>query len=306
MNKPNLNANDLHLHEEGMMKKSMVLVCILALLMISSFACSKAEENKPQKPIIAVSIVPEETFVRAVCGDLWDIVVMVPPGYTPESHEPLPKDIEKFHQASLFFTIGVPVESSNLLDEAKKVPSMNVIPLHKKVAEFYSDKEFSPGQRDPHIWLSPKRVILMIQHISKVLMQQDQANAKLYQENALRYIGELASLDKEIQTILNPVENKSFIVFHPAFAYFASDYSLTMYSLEEEGKEANPNHMINMIQLAKEQGIKAIFYQEEHASQQAQVFANEINGTAVSLAPLSPDYIPNLRLMAQTIADASK
>jgi zinc transport system substrate-binding protein len=102
------------------------------------------------------------------------------------------------------------------------------------------------------------------------------------------------------------LENKAFFVFHPAFAYFASDYSMQMYSLEEEGKEANPNHMIKMIQLAKEKGAKVIFYQEEHASQEAQVFANEINGTAVSLAPLSPDFIPNLRLMAQTIANASK
>lgn len=288
------------------MKKSMVLASILALVMASSFACSKTEESKPQKPIIAVSIVPQETFVRAVCGDMWDIVVMVPPGYSPESHEPLPKDIEKFHQASLFFTIGVPIESANLLEEAKKVPSMSVIPLHKKVAEFYSEKEFSPGERDPHIWLSPKRVMLMIQHISKVMIQEDPDNASKYQENTLRYMEELARLDKEIQTLLDPLENKAFFVFHPAFAYFASDYSMQMYSLEEEGKEANPNHMIKMIQLAKEKGVKVIFYQEEHASQQAQVFANEINGTAVSLAPLSPDYIPNLRLMAQTIANASK
>jgi len=146
----------------------MVLASILALVMASSFACSKTEESKPQKPIIAVSIVPQETFVRAVCGDMWDIVVMVPPGYSPESHEPLPKDIEKFHQASLFFTIGVPIESANLLEEAKKVPSMSVIPLHKKVAEFYSEKEFSPGERDPHIWLSPKRVMLMVQNIKKI------------------------------------------------------------------------------------------------------------------------------------------
>jgi len=289
------------------MKKNVILVCMLALFISSFFACSKGgAEKMPQKPIIAVSIVPEKTFVQAVCGDLWDIVVMVPPGYSPESHEPLPKDIEKFHQASLFFTIGVPVESASLLEEAKKVPSMSVIPLHKKVAEYYSDKEFSPGNRDPHIWLSPKRVMLMVQHISKVLIQEDPDNASKYQENALRFVEELARLDKEIQALLDPLENKAFLVFHPAFAYFASDYSLTMYSLEEEGKEANPSHMINMIQLAKEKGIKVIFYQEEHASQQAQTFANEIKGTAVSLAPLSPDYHANLRLMAQSIANASK
>ena len=49
-------------------------------------------------------------------------------------------------------------------------------------------------------------------------------------------------------------------------------------------------------------GIKVIFYQEEIDSSQSQTFADEIEGVAVKLEPLSADYTDNLLNMAKTIA----
>jgi zinc transport system substrate-binding protein len=281
----------------------MLACCLLAA---SGCGSSKAASSgtasaaASEKPIIAVTIVPEQTFVKAVCGNLAEVITMVPPGNSPENYEPTPEEMKKFSKASLYFSIGVPTEKANILPN---VGNVKVISLQEKVAAVYSERKFESGERDPHIWLSPKRVKVMIKTIAQELSTMDAANKTTYEKNADAYIKQLDEVDKDISSALKNVKNKKFIVFHPAFGYLAEDYGLTMYSLEEDGKEATPQHLQEMIDLAKKEKIKVIFYQEEIDSSQSKAFAEEIGGKTIQLAPLAADYIGNLKKMAQTMAE---
>jgi zinc transport system substrate-binding protein len=276
-----------------------VMIILSGMLL---FGCSNNEQEnvKEDKPIIAVTIVPEQTFVEAVCGDLAEVVVLVPPGNSPENYEPTPMVIEKFSKASLYFSIGVSTEEANILPKATDIKT---IALQDEVALTYDDRTFESGERDPHIWLSPKRVKVMIEIISREMGKLDEANKETYEKNAKAYIEQLDELDKEIKESLDGVQNKKIIVYHPAFGYLADDYSLEMYALEEEGKESTAMHLQEMIDLAKKENIKAIFYQEEIDSSQSKSFAEEIGGKTVQLSPLAADYIDNLKKMAETISE---
>ena len=161
-----------------------------------------------------------------------------------------------------------------------------------------------PVGRDPHIWLSPKRVKVMVEAIAREMSALDPDNKESYEQNAADYLVELDEVDQEIEAALEGVESKKFIVYHPAFGYIAEDYGLTMHALEEDGKEATAQHLQEMVDLAKDENIKVIFYQEEMDSSQAQAFAEEIGGKTIQLSPLSPDYITNLKKMAATMAEA--
>ena len=280
-----------------------VVGAAVILSTICLVGCSKEvkEEAVKEKPIIAVSIVPEKTFVEAVCGDLVDIVTLVPSGSSPENYEPTAQEMEKFSNASLYFSIGVPTEEANILPN---VGDVKVISLQDEVAAVYEDRTFESGERDPHIWLSPKRVKVMVETIIREMSELDPENKNTYEKNAADYIAQLDDVDQEIKDALKDVESKKFIVYHPAFGYIADDYGLQMYSLEEEGKEATAGHLQDMIDLAKKENIKVIFYQEEIDSSQSEAFAEEIGGKTIQLAPLAADYIDNLKKMAQTMAEA--
>ena len=125
-------------------------------------------------------------------------------------------------------------------------------------------------------------------------------------KNANEYIKELKNLDSYIITALAGSKNRKFIAFHPAFGYFAEDYSLTMYALEEHGKETTAKRLAEMADLAKRENIKSIFYQAEASKKQALAFAEEIDGRAVMLEPLSPDYVANLKAMTDSLKEAIK
>ncbi len=285
------------------------IALIFALSLLPMVGCNEEsgiEKGKSQKVTIAVSIVPEKAFAEAVCGELAEVVSMIPPGASPENYEPTPKEIEKFNNASIYFAIGVAAETANILPKAREIQGMKIVQLQDQVAKVYPEREFAPGERDPHIWLSPKRAKIMVEIMEQEMSKLDVKNKEQYRKNAQKYIEELDKLDKQIKTALEGVKDKKFIVFHPAFGYLADDYNLKMYALEQEGKEATPQHLQAMIDFARKENIKTIFYQAEIDSKQSQSFAEEIGGKTIQLDPLSLDYIKSLREMSEIMAEVMK
>lgn len=281
-----------------MSKRKLTLFLSLILcsssLFISGCATSQSKKKDSSKIQIAVSIVPESTFVEAVGKDHVEVTTMIPPGSSPETYEPTPKQMTEFSKSDLFFSIGMPLEKNQL------IPNLNtktkVVSLDKAVQKQYPDLKLGE-ERDPHIWLSPKRVIVMIDTIVEELSKIDPQNTAFYQKNGDSYKDQINAVDLKIQKSLLPVKNRKIIVFHPAFGYLADDYQLEIYALEEEGKESTPEHLRQMIDLAKKEHIKVIFYQAETDSNQSKAFAEELGGKTVQLEPLAKDYIGNLEKM---------
>lgn len=287
------------------MKKIIVLIMV-ALLSIGLISCSNESVEEDFKGVrVAVSILPQERLVREVGGDLVDVVAMIPAGASPANYQPTPKEMMKLSEAELYFSIGVAAERANILP---KIEDMNeeiiLVSLEKEVANVYhplivdghehEDSEIHSenlDESDPHIWLSPKRTMLMVEIIRDSLIEFDDENSEIYKKNAGEYIEKLKDLDARLKEVFNELEKKSFIIYHPSYGYFADDYGLEMVTVEEEGKEATVDRLKNIIDFAREREIRVVFYQDEFDSSQAETIAKEIGGTAIEVSPLSYDYI---------------
>ncbi|MFW5889181.1 MAG: metal ABC transporter solute-binding protein, Zn/Mn family [Bacillota bacterium] len=196
------------------------------------------------------------------------------------------------------FAIGVPAESSNIIPELE---DLNIVFLQDLVREEYPDREFAPNSRDPHIWLSIKRVKVMVDEIANELARIDPDNSDYYLTNASLYNDSLDELDDDIENIFIGKTMRKFIVFHPSYGYFADDYNLEMYALEEDGKEATASHLQDMIDLANDYNINYVFHQAEIDSTQVIAFVEEIDGETVQLNPLGYDYLQNMLNMGELI-----
>ena len=288
-------------------KKLLFLFIVVSVIFL--FGCSANEKNNNSnteyKINVAVSIVPQETFVRAVGGDKVDVTTMIPPGKSPENFAPTPDIMEKFSEANIYFTVGVPTERASILPKAGEFnKDVKIVDMADEVSKVYGERKFESGDRDPHIWLSPKRAKVMVQIIAKELSTVDPSNEDFYESNAEKYINELDEVDAKIKNSLSSLKEKTFICYHPAFGYFADDYGLQMIALEHEGKEATIEDFQKTIDFAKKEGIKVIFYQAEIDSKQSKTLATEIGGKAEMIEPLSPEYIDNLKIMAETFKKA--
>ena len=112
--------------------------------------------------------------------------------------------------------------------------------------------------------------------------------------NDAERLKKLEQLDSDIKTSTQDMNNKSFLIYHGSYAYFAKDYDLNMIAIEIEGKKATASEMQKVIDLAIKNNIKTVFYQEEFDDIQAKTIAAEIKGQVQKVAPLSPDYINSL------------
>lgn len=282
--------------------KKLLMIIFISLIFVG------CEEKS--KLTVAVSIMPQETFVQKVSGDLVDIVVMIPPGASPANYEPSPKEMAMFNEAELYFHIDVAAEE-NILKTAE-IPLVDLADIVDEVypARYFdetvdedADHDHDHTGRDPHIWLSPKRVIVMVEAIRDELIAVDGENEHIYRENAENYIEELRLLDQELNDTFNKLEKRAFIIYHPSYGYFADDYDLEMIAIEDEGKAATIKNIEQVIEYAVNNHIKFIFYQEEFDSQQAELIAKEINGTTIKVAPLSGDYINEMRFIATQLKE---
>ncbi|RRD94558.1 hypothetical protein EII17_07175 [Clostridiales bacterium COT073_COT-073] len=156
--------------------------------------------------------------------------------------------------------------------------------------------------RDPHIWMSPKRVAVMVIAICDALVEMDAANAETYKKNAETYLNQLQQKDKKLTEVLSKVKTRDFIIMHPSMGYFADDYDLDQISIEKEGKQATAEHLKKVIDFAKDHEIKVIFYQKEFDNNQAKTIAGEIGGEVMELEPLAENYLQNLDKLAETFA----
>ena len=256
---------------------------------------------------VFVSILPQQYFVEQVGGDHVAVSVLVGPGQSPETYEPTPKQMAALSRARIYFSIGVAFEDTWMKRIQAANPALRVAPIQRGVAIVpLAGSGGEPGGSDPHVWTSPQRVKRMAANVRDALIQADPAQRGDYESNYRTFAAELDKLDGDIRTLLAPARGKAFMVFHPAWGYFAHDYGLRQIPIEAEGKEPGAKSLARVIELGKREGVKAIFVQSQFSRRTAETVAVAIGARVVAVDPLAENYPQNLLQVAREFAAALK
>ena len=287
----------------GLISIFLLLLAAFTLLVAAAGCEKKAVDTG--KITVAVTLLPQAGFVEAIGGDKVEVVVMVPPGASPHTYEVTPEQMTRLSKAKMYAKVGSPVEfelawMDKLISVNKNMP---VVDCSKGISLIESQDPEEPGM-DPHIWLSVKNAKIMVRNICDGLVQADADNKSYYEENCNAYLEKLTELDDEFTADLSGVKNRSFIVFHPAFSYFARDYNLNQIGVEQEGKEPDADYIIRLIKEAREQDIRVVFVSPEYSSKSAESIAKEIGGKVVIIDPLARDFISNMRNIESAMKQA--
>lgn len=266
---------------------------MILILCIASLVCSQ-KDTPTDKIHIVVSILPLVEFTEKIGGDKVGVSVMIPSGASPHSYEPMPGQFTRLSKAQLYVKVGTPIEFE--LVWLEKILSVNQDLL---LCDASQSVQFIKG--DPHIWLSPKNAIIMVENIYNALIIIDPNNQIFYKKNKEQYIGELNTLNNDIANLLSKKANRQFMVFHPAWGYFASAYNLAQISVENQGKEPTAKGILHLIEQAKTDDIKVVFASPQFNTKSAEVIAKEIQGQVILIDPLEKEYMANLKKIASIL-----
>ena len=289
------------------MFRPVILMAVAALLFVNMASCIAVPAGEANKIGVAVTVLPQREFVEHVGGDRVDVTVMVPPGASPHTYEVTPAQMVQLSRARIYCKVGSPIEFE--LSWLDKLLAQNkdilLVDCSRGIDLIKSDDPDEPGL-DPHIWTSPRNAGIMVQNICTGLVQADPQNRQYYEDNRDSYLKELGDLDAEMVALLKDTSSRSFIVYHPAWGYFARDYGLSQLGIEQEGKEPKAAYMARLIEEARSQNIKVIFVSPEFDSRSAEAIAREIGGRVVIIDPLAADYLANMRRVATAFKEALK
>jgi zinc transport system substrate-binding protein len=288
----------------------IILLVLMGLLLIS--CGSPGSGRAVEKPRLTVSVLPQRYFVRRIVGDRFDVDVMIPPGHSPHTYAPTPRQMQMLSRSKLYFRVGyISFELAWIKTIAANNPHLKVIDTSVGVDLIKSgpvDENPHTGHHhsgiDPHIWLSPRAVRIQAKHILDAVTILDPKNQASYHKNYLEFLRDIEALDREINVILGRSRGKAFMVFHPAWSYFAREYGLEQLPIEVEGKAPTVGEMKKIIDRAKRENLRVIFVQKQVDTHNARTVAAEIAGRVVLMDPLAEDWLDNMKRIAQSISAA--
>lgn len=291
--------------------------------MVAMFSLMNASTSQ-----ITVSILPQKYFVEKIVKDKFNVNVMVLPGFSPATYEPKSSQMKSLIESKVYFYIDAPFEKSWLnkfKQSSKKTLFVDTtIGIEKLAMEKHSHHEDEKKDKhnhdshknehahddheeeglDPHVWLDPILVKEQIKVIYETMVKIDSSNENFYKTNYETFLNELDELDKKLKTILEPYDDKSFMVFHPSWGYFAKRYHLNQIAIEIQGKEPKPNELVTLIEEAKENNIKIVFVAPQFSQKSANTISKNINANVVNIDPLSEKWSESLIQTANEIANS--
>jgi len=290
------------------------MLTLTALSMVLS-ACQPSAEGETDGDTyqVTVSILPQTYFVERIAGDMVTVNVMVGPGEEAHTYEPTPEQMKALTNSSLFFTIGVEYETTWLPRFEDINPDMLVvdsaagierIPMTEEHAHNEEETTSHTESLDPHVWLSPENGKIIAANILEALQTLAPENADTFQNNYNTLIADIDELDHQIAALFEGVEQHTFMVFHPAWGYFADQYELEQIAVQVGGQDPSVSEMAELVEIAREENIQVIFIQPTFNASDAEAIAEEISGEVALINPLSEDWLNNLEIVAEAFAAA--
>ena len=297
------------------MKYTFIFIFILAFVCC---ACTKSEiKPNDSKVNVTTSIIPLTDLAKRIGGDKAVVTSIIPPGANPHTFEPSPSQLANLSKSDIFIFIGLGFEfwKDKFLNSASN-PSIELVELsdgmnilndaseHSLHEHSHETHGHSHESGNPHIWLSPRRVLEFLPKMESAFCKAKPQNSTLYKENASKLRDDLLKLDEECKGLTKDLKNKKFLSQHAAWAYFAEDYGFEQSGIIEEfpGKEPSPAHLKKIIDIAKATNTKVIFTDKQFSPKAAEVVAEDGNLKVVVLDPVGNQDISYIELMKQNIA----
>ena len=273
------------------------------VISIALFACHTIQAAPLQ---VVVSLAPIMTLVEQLGGEQVQVHTLIKPGTNPHHFHPSPQQISQVAQADLYVRAGVPFETLWLPRIQATHPNIQIIdaPVCSDHPIEHDHHAEHAEEIDPHFWTDPLQMRAYARIISNTLAELKPDQAAIFQQRYTQVAAQLTVLDQDIRQLLTPLDNRRFMVWHPAWGHFAATYGLTQIAIQEAEKQPGAKTIVRLIEQAKTDDIQVILIQPQIKHQLANRIAQDMAMTIIPADPLAANYINNLRELAHQLAQA--
>ena len=124
------------------------------------------------------------------------------------------------------------------------------------------DEEEEGPEIDEHVWTSPKKAMEIVKKIAKVASEIDAAEKNKIDDNAEKYVAEIAQVDKDLHQAIDGKISEIVVADRFPFRYFADEFGLkyaAAFSGCSEQTEASAKTISFLINKVKQDKVKKIY-----------------------------------------------
>jgi ABC-type Zn uptake system ZnuABC Zn-binding protein ZnuA len=301
---------------------TLLLWCLLAGVCL--MVVPPALAASPTEPLNVVVTIPVLKDLAQQVGGAHVRVTSLLNGYENEhTYSPRPSDLVAVRKARLLFEVGIGLEVwvSSLVKNAGS-PSLRIITTSQGIGLIrdhadHRDETHRGGSTggsggNPHIWMDPENVAIMLRHITEALIAADPAHATDFRNRQAIYLQQLDRLRKELSDRVKRLPDRRFIAHHPAWPYMARRFGFDVVGTiqMQSGTEPSALQLQTLISKIKKDRIKVIVSEIQLSQKLPELLAKETKTRVVVLTTLpgglpgTETYLDMLRYNVLQLANA--
>jgi ABC-type Zn uptake system ZnuABC Zn-binding protein ZnuA len=282
----------------------------------------EASETEPEPELhLIATVAPIADLVAWVGGDRVEVTSLVPSGADSHTYEPRPGDVGTLSEADAYLGIGLDLNPGAVALARENLEDDRVVLLgerylaedalvfdhvHDDEGHSHGDDGHSHGDDghshgdatgpgpNPHVWTGLGQAAQLLDGIAETLTELDPDGGEAYAGNAADARADLEELDGRIREAVAtiPEENRTLVVYHDAWSYFAEDYGLEMVTAVQPSDFSEPSagEVRDIIDLLRDRDVPALFGSEVFPSDVLDAISEETD--AVYVADLADDVLP--------------
>jgi zinc transport system substrate-binding protein len=284
--------------------------------------CGSGPKHDPSGVIhVVAGFYPLQYVAEQVGGGRVSVTNLVQPGAEPHDLELSPRKVASIVDANLVVylagfqpavDLAVRQEAPDTsFDVASAVHLIDVTGSADAVAEpGAEEQETAAGNKDPHLWLDPRRLATIADALADRLAKTDPAGTSTYRQGAASLRERLGALDQAYSDTLKTCQRREIVFGHAAFAYLAERYDLRQVAITGLSPEIEPTpqRVARVAATAKEHRATTIFFETLASPKVAQIIATEVGATTAVLDPIEglvpgsgEDYLSVMRANLGTL-----
>ena len=282
------------------LKKLWAIFGLVLVVGLLAFLVLNREKFEQKKYSVVSTSFPGYDFARAVTKNTnISTKMLVKPGAETHTYEPTPQDIIDIKNADMFIYVGGDSDTwvKKILKDVdtKKTHVVKLVDLVSTVEEEIvegmededehdhehdhdhshshehdhdhdhkhdHDEEEEGPEIDEHVWTSPKKAMEIVKKIAKVASEIDAAEETKINDNAEKYVAEIAQVDKDLHQAIDGKISEIVVADRFPFRYFADEFGLkyaAAFSGCSEQTEASAKTISFLINKVKQEKIKKIY-----------------------------------------------
>ncbi len=291
------------------MKNFKIYLATIVLTGLFTACTGPTHKGNKDKLDVLVSIPPQAELVKAIAKDKANVASLTTSSVNPETYEPSLNSLVALENSDIYMPVGtLGFESAmiNRINESGK--SAIIADMSTGIQRLYGTHEHHDeeaeeheyhhhGSADPHIWSSPRNLLIMVDNIEQALSKADESNSDFYHENAVSLKNHIDSIDKVFKGITDTLTCRTFIVWHPSLSYLANDYGLKQLVVGSHGKDMSVKQLHERLDKAVNENVRVFFFQQEFDSNNASEIQRRTGAEMVTINPMNGDWEKEFKLI---------